>query len=364
MATSLDNFPQRVQIVTTDETAEKVSQPISVRRTLGSGGTSVLIHLVALLVLSLIMIAQQDTSPPLTIEGDFSELPGAGDAALDLSEPDLLEIETTPLNLPTITELIVPNSGSAAEAKVDLTAFVSSEAGTASSGLPTAVAAIASGIQGRVEKAGGRSGEVQFSLAWHSQNDVDLHVIVPSGEHISFSHRTSKCKGNLDVDMNAQSTANNSNMETDVAAEKSYSAEPVENVRWLDRTAPSGRYMVIVNQYRWRDGQRRDPFQLLVKLGAETQIVEGEVSAWKSISVHRFQYVKSSLPKARREKLAAELTALQIREEGQATELYEAALVMPKDDDRNRKMLNVIIRFPHTDASILAMQELPPIGKK
>jgi len=364
MVTAFDNLPQRVQIVTTDETAQNVSLPFSVRRTLGSGGTSVLIHLVAMLVLSLIMIAQQDTSPPIAIEGDFSELLGDGEAALDLSEPDLLEIETTLLNLPTITELIVPDSGSAAEVQIDLTAIASSNAAASGSGLPIAVVAMASGIQGRVEKAGGRSGEVQFSLAWHSLNDVDLHVIVSSGEHISFAHRTSKCKGNLDVDMNAESAANSSNNDANASAEKRYSAEPVENVRWLERTAPSGRYSVIVNQYRWRDGQRRDPFQLLVKLGEETQIIEGEVNVWKSISVHRFQYVKSSLPKARREKLAEDLTALQIREELQATEMYEAAFVMPKDDDRDRRMMNVIIRFPHTDASILAMQELTPVNKK
>lgn len=345
-----------LQIVSTVEGADIATARVPVRRVLGSTGASILIHLVGMLVLSLIVLAQQNTLPPLAINGVFSALIGDGESALDLSEPELLEIETTPLNLPTITELIVADSGATAEANVDLAAFVASNAGPSGSGLPTAVAAIASGIQGRVQKAGGRSGEVQFSLAWHSLNDVDLHIIVPSGEHISFSHRTSKCKGNLDVDMNAESA------ESDT--KESFSEEPVENVRWLDRSAPSGRFTVIVNQYRWRVGQRKDPFQLLVKLGEETQVVEGEVSAWKSISVHRFQYVKSSLSKARRETLAEELTTLQEREEAQANELYQAALIMQKNKDRDRRMMNVIIRFPHTDASILAMQELTPVNKK
>ena len=361
MAQTSEKPRQPLQMISAIDGKNIVAAEVPVRRVLGSTGTSVLIHLVALFVLRLIMIAQQDTSPPLAIEGDFSELIGDGEAALDLSESDLLEIETTPLNLPTITELIMPESGSAAEAKIDLAAFASGNAGSSDSGLPAAVAAIASGIQERVQKAGGRSGEVQFSLAWHSLNDVDLHVIVPSGEHISFSHCTSKCKGNLDVDMNAESEAHTVN---NASGEKAYSEEPVENVRWLDRTAPSGRYMILINQYRWRDGQRRDRFQLMVKLDEATQIVDGEVSAWKSISVHRFQYIKSSLPKTRREKLAQELTVLQEREETQATELYQAAFVMPKDGDRDRKMMNVIIRFPHTDASILAMQELTPVAKK
>ena len=347
---------QSLQIVPRSENDGAASMPIPLRRILGSTGASIIVHIVVLLFLSLFLIAQQDRSPPLAIEGHLSELLGDGEAALELSDPDLFKIETTPLNLPTITNLIVQDSGAATEATVDLTAFASSAASHSGNGFPDAVAAIASGIEGRVQKAGGRSGEVQFSLAWQSLNDVDLHVIVPSGEHISFSHRRSVCRGNLDVDMNAESARSDS--------DKSFSAEPVENVRWLDRSAPSGRFTVIVNQYKWRGGRRVDPFQLLVKLADEMQLIEGEVSARKSISVHRFQYVKPSISKARREKLFTELTLLQDREESQASELYRDAFKLEKNRTRDRKMMLVITRFPHTDASILAMQELDPTEKK
>lgn len=356
MAISSENFKQRFNLVTVDECAEVASRRVPVRRMLGSSGTSVLIHLVVLLVLGLIVIAQQDTTPPLVTEVQFSELPGDGEAALDLTDPDLLEIQITSLNIPTVTTLIVPDSGTTADTNIDLSAFVSNSANQSDSGLPAAIAGIASGIQGRVKKAGGQTGEVQFSLAWHSLNDVDLHVIVPSGERISYSHRTSACRGNLDVDMNADSQVG--------GTDKKFSDEPVENVRWLDRTAPSGRFTVIVNQYRWRRGHTNDPYQLLVKLGDETQLVEDEVSAQKSVSIHRFQYVKSSLPKSRREKLAVELTLLQTREEAQATELYDAAFKLPKGGDRTGKMMTVVNRYPHTDASIRAMQELDPVAKK
>ena len=90
---------------------------------------------------------------------------------------------------------------------------------------------------------------------------------------------------------------------------------------------------------------------------------EGDVNAQKNVSVHRFQHIKSSLSKGRREKLAAELTALQEREEVEATELFERAREVPKGRERDRMMLSVINRFPHTDASIRAMQELDPIEK-
>ncbi len=343
-----------MQIVPAGKNADAVAVRVPVRRVLGSSGTSIIVHLVALLVLSLIMLAQQDTSVPLSTEVHFSELPGEGEDVFDLSDPELFETETTPLNLPETTSLIMPDSGAAAETKIDLTAFASSDASQSGSGIPNAVSAIASGIQGRVAKAGGRTGEVQFSLSWHSLNDVDLHVIVPSGEHISYSHRTSVCRGNLDVDMNASTTND---------ADQTFSEEPVENVRWLDRTAPSGRFTVIVNQYEWRRGRTEDPFQLLVKLGDVTQLVEGNVTARKNVSVHRFQYIKSSLSKVRREKLAAELTALQEREEVQATELFERARNVPTGRERDRMMMSIITKFPHTDASIRAMQELNAIEK-
>ncbi|MEJ7591372.1 MAG: hypothetical protein WKF77_07475 [Planctomycetaceae bacterium] len=354
MATTSENLRQRVQIVPAGKNADAAAVRVPVRRVLGSSGSSIVIHVVALLGLSLIMLAQQDTSPPLSTEVHFNELPGEGEEVFDLSDPEQFEIETTPLNLPETTSLIMPDSGAAAEAKIDLTAFASSNVSQSGSGIPNAVSAIASGIKGRVTKAGGRTGEVQFSLAWHSLNDIDLHVIVPSGEHISYSHRTSVCRGNLDVDMNASTTSD---------MDKSSSEEPVENVRWLDRTAPAGRFTVIVNQYEWRRGHTEDPFQLLVKLGDLTQLVEGDVTARKNVSVHRFQYIKSSLSKARRENLAAELTALQEREEVQATELLERARNVPNGRDRDRMMMSVITKFPHTDASIRAMQELDPIEK-
>ena len=354
MATTSDNPSQPVQIVPASESADAASARVLVRRVLGSSGTSIVIHLVALLVLSLFMFAQHDNSTPLSTEVHFNELPGDGEDVFQLSDPEQFEIETTPLNRPEITSLITSDSGAAADTRIDLTAFVSNDANQSGTGVPTAVAAIASGIRGRVEQAGGRTGEVQFSLAWHTLNDVDLHVIAPSGEHISYSHRTSVCRGNLDVDMNASTTSD---------TDRTFSEEPVENVRWLERTAPSGRFTVIVNQYEWRSGRTKDPFRLLVKLGDVTQLVEGEVNARKNVSVHRFQYIKSSLSKGRQEKLAAELNALQEREEVQATELLERASEVPNGRDRDRMMMSVINRFPHTDASIRAMQELDPIEK-
>jgi hypothetical protein len=155
--------------------------------------------------------------------------------------------------------------------------------------MPRARAIAVANIQGRVVKAGGKRGEVQFALAWKNFNDVDLHVIAPSGEHISHQHRRSQCLGMLDVDMNV----------------KGESQEPVENIRWISQ-APWGRYTVLVNLFRLHpDGTRRPKretaYELLAQLGEETSVRDGIVSPGLQVDVMRFVYFPQQLPPLERQ---------------------------------------------------------------
>lgn len=58
-------------------------------------------------------------------------------------------------------------------------------------------------IKARVTRAGGmyEGVDVRASLLWDNRNDLDLHVVAPSGEH-PYGHKRSRCGGWLDVDMN------------------------------------------------------------------------------------------------------------------------------------------------------------------
>ncbi|WES65097.1 hypothetical protein P0L94_03255 [Microbacter sp. GSS18] len=79
------------------------------------------------------------------------------------------------------------------------------------------------------------TGDVQVTLEWTSPADLDLHVIDPSGEHISFENLSSASGGELDVDACFEGCAG--------------PGQHVENVYWPDGEAPDGEYEVVVHHY-------------------------------------------------------------------------------------------------------------------
>ena len=120
-------------------------------------------------------------------------------------------------------------------------------------------------IKQRVEAAGGRyeGVDIRASLLWNNTNDLDLHVIAPSGEHIYYAHKKSQCGGWLDVDMNVRGET----------------TKPVENVQWTRGTAPAGRYKVFVQNYRFheRDAQPTE-FRVEIEINGKLQHFEAVIS--------------------------------------------------------------------------------------
>jgi hypothetical protein len=75
------------------------------------------------------------------------------------------------------------------------------------------------------------SGDVQVTLTWTGDVDVDLHVIDPNGEEIYFGAPTSSSGGQLDVDQ---------------IPGEGETGTHVENVFWPTGGAPAGSYQAFV----------------------------------------------------------------------------------------------------------------------
>jgi len=77
------------------------------------------------------------------------------------------------------------------------------------------------------------TGDVQVTLTWQTNDDIDLYVIDPNGEEISYMNMTSSSGGTLDRD----------NLCPDMIIGR------LENIFWAENSAPSGTYQVKVNYF-------------------------------------------------------------------------------------------------------------------
>ena len=76
------------------------------------------------------------------------------------------------------------------------------------------------------------SADVQVSLSFDQDTDIDLRVIEPDGTEIFYANRTSSSGGMLDLDSNPACTIDGINQ---------------ENIAW--DSAPSGEYIVLVDYF-------------------------------------------------------------------------------------------------------------------
>ncbi|MCP2504358.1 MAG: hypothetical protein NLN65_03580 [Candidatus Poseidoniaceae archaeon] len=156
-------------------------------------------------------------------------------------------------------------------------------------------------LQARLEREGAKSSDVQVSLMWNNYNDLDLHIVCPSGERLHGGNKTSACGGILDVDANVRAETR----------------KPVENVFWPEGTAPGGQYHVYVHYYKKHNKRRsKDPtvFQIMVNSGGEMTEYSAELSKGDPImQVCSFNVSsKSERDKVKRE-LEMELKSLKNR---------------------------------------------------
>ena len=159
-------------------------------------------------------------------------------------------------------------------------------------------------LQARLEREGAQSSDVQVSLMWNNYNDLDLHVVCPSGERIHGGNKKSACGGELDVDANVRAETR----------------KPVENVFWEDGTAPAGKYQVFVHYYKKHNKRKsNDPtkFQIIVNQGGELLEFNAELSTGDPImKVTEFNLPSVEERENRRQELEEQLRAAKVGMDG------------------------------------------------
>lgn len=138
-------------------------------------------------------------------------------------------------------------------------------------------------IAQRVRAAGGQYDDVdvRVSLIWNTRDDLDLHLVPPSGEEIWFNHKVSQCGGALDVDRNVRGET----------------LKPVENVRWPKGRAPAGDYRVVVQNYAFHEkAQAPIDYRVELEVNGQVQHFNGTISQKREVggksdqSVTRFHF--------------------------------------------------------------------------
>jgi hypothetical protein len=121
----------------------------------------------------------------------------------------------------------------------DVTVQVSGDASAASLVLRVAltdgVGAVGAYHEVVMEVVQSGQGDVKITLSFDRTHDLDLHVVEPNGEEISYENNASATGGFLDLDsgLNCEPSPANS-----------------ENIFWPPGGAPSGEYRVTVHNYQ------------------------------------------------------------------------------------------------------------------
>jgi hypothetical protein len=103
------------------------------------------------------------------------------------------------------------------------------------------------------------TGDVQVTLSWDTDADVDLHVIEPGGEETFYGRRQSSTGGELDLDSNAACTVDGVRN---------------ENIRWPEGRAPRGTYTVRVD-YWSSCGVAATNYTVRINNGGSVQVFSG-----------------------------------------------------------------------------------------
>lgn len=192
----------------------------------------------------------EEASP--TVEVEFEEQKVIKNVEVDVD----LQVKSTLVDAPAVTRADPETKRQTTAAIGELKAKPSEGAGTGPGpgegpgGAPPAGGGSVEDLIGALKAAGAGTGDISFSLTWGDVNDLDLHVMTPSGQIINFRNRRLNDGGHLDLDANAGGLT---------------TASPKENIYWPEGTAPEGVYKVQVHYYAYQGGPPATLFQVLIQ---------------------------------------------------------------------------------------------------
>jgi hypothetical protein len=102
------------------------------------------------------------------------------------------------------------------------------------------------------------SGEVQVSVSWDADSDVDLHVVDPNGDEVYYAQTSVTSGGTLDLDSNPNCNIDGTNN---------------ENVTWSE--APPGEYTVLVDYYNACEVEQTNYVVTVQLPGQQPQVFNG-----------------------------------------------------------------------------------------
>lgn len=118
------------------------------------------------------------------------------------------------------------------------------------------------------------TGDVQITLEWYDEVDLDLHVYDPNGDHIYYDNRQVASGGELDVDANYLCM--------------NPTSSPLENVYWPWGGAPEGEYEVYVYYINCGDAGTVE-YRVIVRVDGEVlDTFSGSISPNEDVFVTRF----------------------------------------------------------------------------
>lgn len=103
------------------------------------------------------------------------------------------------------------------------------------------------------------TGDVQVTVTWDTESDVDIHVVDPAGWEIYWGDRQSPTGGELDLDSNAACSIDGVNN---------------ENITWAVGTAPQGTYTVRLDYWSSCDVSQTN-YTVLINNGGDVAIYHG-----------------------------------------------------------------------------------------